>query len=429
MAIYRSGLISPSAKLTDRRPPAIRSFPELEELDLADASLSQEQAEGLAKLHKLRRLNLARARGPATLLDPLKKLERLASLDLSGVKQIAFPDAAAGGFPELRHLHLEGAQLAEGGYDRIARLPKLEEIVLQGRGDAESFSFTPDQLRGLERHGVAWPLLEVKVVDVVDEGPLKELESANENVFVTATILKTEVVIGGQKMAGPPLPLFLDAPLRPSDGSLVDSLDGEMIVVDPDPSAGQDRQRLRIAKENVTEFQVGRVNQRQSDKKLRVQASFVLDGKYGVTGCLDYRPGDKENTVHYLNFTPFFVFPPAELLASKDRRPVGGRKAAGVRLLQNPFVLTNTEGPSAEMYYVYTGSLMLQNVECTVTVGFDQGGRVELKHTYATWVPNEKKTIGFSATQGVPQTFRISGTAKLGEEDVLFDESFTRSAK
>src|SRR5262249_9697131 len=102
------------AKLTDDDLQQLRSFTELQELDLSGATLSESWLESLGELHGLQKLNLSRSKLDERGLDHVKKLRSLTSLDLSHVEQLAFPEAGPGVFSELQELNLVGAQLKEG---------------------------------------------------------------------------------------------------------------------------------------------------------------------------------------------------------------------------------------------------------------------------------------------------------------------------
>src|SRR5262249_1230075 len=176
---------------------------------------------------------------------------------------------------------------------------------------------------------------------------------------------------------------------------------------------------LRVVKDRITEFKVLKLNQRQSDKKLRARVSFVLDGTYGVTGYIYYQPGTKENTLWYVKFVPGWVFQPSELAGGKDRLLGGGRKATAARRIPPQNFEATWASSSHELIYKYKGSETLQDVECVVSVVFDKGNKTEIKRSWPSWRPNEEKKIALAAADGTPQSQQLDGKATVGSEPVV----------
>ena len=76
------------------------------------------------------------------------------------------------------------------------------------------------------------------------------------------------------------------------------------------------------------------------------------------------------------------------------------------------FVVDEKKTSSAhELNYKYTGAEQLNNVELTVTIRFENGATQEVKRFWASWSPNEEKTISISTSEETPQSNFLEGSA------------------
>lgn len=83
---------------------------------------------------------------------------------------------------------------------------------------------------------------------------------------------------------------------------------------------------------------------------------------------------------------------------------------------------------SHDLSYEYTGSEKLEDVDLTITIWYDRGAKPEIKRFWNAWMPNEKKTINITASDGVPQKHKLSGKARIGFDEVLIDAEFSKKA-
>lgn len=137
-------------KITDDRLASLGGLPDLEALDLQDASVTSAGLQSLANLKSLKQLNLANTQ--VTDLSALAALPRLESLKLDFSRQIQEEHLSAlAELSGLRTLSAKGLRLRDGGVAAIAKCTQLEDLNIGGAILGDTGLAPLQQLKGLKR--------------------------------------------------------------------------------------------------------------------------------------------------------------------------------------------------------------------------------------------------------------------------------------
>jgi hypothetical protein len=391
--------LSMSAAMSDEDWQRVGPLPDLAELNLNGEHAMISSASG--PLKNLRTVGLSNAKVQGALARRLAGLPGLISLNVGAGSEFDLPELGDDVFRELRSLDLSGVTVTARAWDEMARMPKLETIILKDLSRTDSMSAS------LRKAGQ--PLV-IETQDCAQED-LTRLEAGNPTIVVKAKILKTTVKIGRETLAGPPLATFSDAAPRPPESIFPTWLDGEM-VSNMGAATKSGHGLVRLDKDKISHLQIVRVNQRYSDKKIRADVSFLYDGDTGVTGGFYYESRG-ESKLGPIGFVASTFYSDCTDAPAKDR--LGGLRASPVRKVEgDQFTVTVTTADEGFKYTLkYHGKQPISDVELRLTLRFEDGQSFDLKRFWTGLKPDEQKTIEIPGVKAQFEKGTVYGSGKI----------------